>query len=114
MPKFNPDKYADDYKRRNYDRINLLLPKGYRDKLRTAAINAGFPSVNAMFNSLAADMIRQYLKPQEPTGTGADHQATAATAPAPDEFPADPPEPDGQIHEGAEPEPTAQDSPGEE
>lgn len=67
MPKFNPDKYAADYKKRNYDQIGLLFPKGYRDKLRTVAENAGFPSVNAMFNSLAADMIRQYLTPQEPT-----------------------------------------------
>lgn len=107
MPKFNPDKYSADYKKRNYDQIGLLFPKGYRDKLRTAAENAGFPSVNAMFNQLAADMIRQYLKPQEPTGAGADRQATA---PAPDEIPADPvpldpPKPSGQFPEDAEPEP---------
>lgn len=97
MPKFNPDKYATDYKKRNYDQIGLLFPKGYRDKLRTAAINAGFPSVNAMFNSLAADMIRQYLKPQEPDSTGT----------SPDEFPADPPEPSGQFPEDAEQETAA-------
>ena len=93
MPKFNPDKYAQDYRRRNYDTITLLFPKGYREKLRTAATNAGFPSVNAMFNSLAADMIRRYLKPQEPT--------------APDEFPADPPEPSEEIPESAEQETAA-------
>lgn len=68
MPKFNPDKYATDYKKRNYDQIGLLFPKGYREKLRITAKKAGFPSVNAMFNSVAADMIRQYLRPQEPTG----------------------------------------------
>ena len=93
MPKFNPDKYATNYKKRNYDQIGLLFPKGYREKLRTAATNAGFPSVNAMFNSLAADMIRRYLKPQEPT--------------APDEFPADPPEPSEEIPEDAEQDATA-------
>lgn len=97
MPKFNPDKYATDYKKRNYDQIGLLFPKGYRDKLRTVAENAGFPSVNAMFNSLAADMIRQYLTPQEPNSAGTSS----------DEFPADPPAPSGEIPEDAEQEPTA-------
>lgn len=68
MPKFNPDKYATDYKKRNYDQIGLLFPKGYREKLRIAAQNAGFPSVNAMFNQLAAEMIRKYQNPPDPSG----------------------------------------------
>ena len=87
MPKFNPDKYADDYKRRNYDRINLLLPKGSREKLQQIAKAAGV-SVNALFNDFVARLIR-------------DSTATA-------------PEPSGEIPEGAKQEPTTQDSPAEE
>ena len=77
MPKFNPDKYADDYKRRNYDRINLLLPKGSREKLQQIAKAAGI-SVNALFNDFVAQLIR-------------DSTATV-------------PEPSGEIPEGAEQE----------
>lgn len=77
MPKFNPDKYADDYKRRNYDRINLLLPKGTRAKLQQIAKAAGI-SVNALFNDLVAQLIR-------------DSSATAS-------------EPSGEIPEGEEQE----------
>lgn len=87
MPKFNPDKYADDYKRRNYDRINLLLPKGSREKLQRIAKAAGI-SVNALFNDFVARLIR-------------DSSATT-------------PKPSGEIPEEAEQEPTAQDSPAEE
>lgn len=79
MPKFNPDKYADDYKRRNYDRINLLLPKGTRAKLQQIAQAAGI-SVNALFNDFVAQLIR-------------DSSATA-------------PEPSGESPEDAEQEPT--------
>ena len=77
MPKFNQDKYADDYKRRNYDRINLLLPKGTRAKLQQIAKAAGI-SVNALFNDLVVQLIR----------------ASSATAP----------EPSGEIPEDTEPQ----------
>jgi hypothetical protein len=92
MPKFNPDKYASDYKKRNYDQIGLLFPKGYRDKLRTAAKNAGFPSVNAMFNQLADEMIRKYQNPPEPPGEspeGAEQEPTTPTGPEADTEPED-------------------------
>jgi len=85
MPKFNPDKYATDYKKRNYDQIGLLFPKGYREKLRIAAQNAGFPSVNAMFNQLAAEMIRKYQNPPKPSGESpedAGQEPTAQDSPA--------------------------------
>lgn len=77
MPKFNPDKYSTDYRRRNYDTISLLLPKGTRAKLQQIAKGAG-TSVNALFNDLVAQLIR-------------DSTATA-------------PEPSGEIPEGTEQE----------
>lgn len=38
-------KYNNEYNKRNYDRINLTVPKGYREVIRDAA-SANSESVN--------------------------------------------------------------------
>lgn len=38
---FDPIKYKNEYAAENYDRILVALPKGYRDKVRTAALGHG-------------------------------------------------------------------------
>lgn len=90
MPKFNPDKYADDYKRRNYDRINILLPKGSRARLQQIAKAAGI-SVNALFNGFVAQLIRDSsATAPEPSGEipeDAEQDATAPTGPEADTGP---------------------------
>lgn len=92
MPKFNPDKYADDYKRRNYDRINLLLPKGSRAKLQQIAKAAGI-SVNALFNDFVAQLIRDSATTAPPPSgeipEDAEQDATAPTEPQTDTEPED-------------------------
>lgn len=52
------NKYEEDYKNRNYDRVNLLLPKGQRDTLRAIATNAGI-SVNAWINKAIQEKIER-------------------------------------------------------
>ena len=92
MPKFNPDKYADDYKRRNYDRINLLLPKGSREKLQRIAKDNGI-SVNALFNDFVARLIRDSsTTAPEPSGEipeDAEQETAAPTEPETDTEPED-------------------------
>lgn len=44
-------KYVNDYKRDNYDRINLLVPKGEKDEIKARADRNG-ESVNAYINRL--------------------------------------------------------------
>ena len=84
MPKFNPDKYADDYKRRNYDRINLLLPKGSREKLQRIA-KANRISVNALFNDFVARLIRDSSatasEPSRESPEDAEQETAAPTGP---------------------------------
>lgn len=78
------NKYKENYSRENYDRIQLVTPKGTREKLKTEADKRGL-SVNALLNQI----ITQILPPV-------------------------PPEPSGESPENAEQKPTAQDSPAEE
>lgn len=84
MPRTNQERnrYQEDYKRENYDIIKILTPKGTRERLKAEAARQG----------LTVSMLI--------------YQAIAQILP-PDEIPADPPEPDGQIPEDAEQEPTA-------
>ena len=43
------NKYQDDYKRNNYDRMTLLMPKMSKDKIRAIAEKQGL-SVNMYIN----------------------------------------------------------------
>jgi len=38
---FNQIKYQNDFNRKNYDRIGLMLPKGKKEDLKRAAKEAG-------------------------------------------------------------------------
>lgn len=44
------------YTRRHYDRMTLLLPKGYRERLKAVAEHKGV-SVNGMFNQVARELV---------------------------------------------------------
>lgn len=83
------NKYKENYSRENYDRLQLVTPKGTREKLKTEADRRGL-SVNALLNQIIAQIL-----PPDSDG--------AATAP----------EPSGEIPEDAERETAAQDSPAE-
>lgn len=43
---------SEKYKREHYDRLQLLLPAGSRERLRAAATAAGFSSVNGWIAAL--------------------------------------------------------------
>lgn len=73
------NRYQEDYKRENYDIIKVLTPKGTRERLKVEAARQG----------LTVSMLI--------------YQAIARILP-PDEIPDDPPEPSGEIPEGAEQE----------
>ena len=79
MPWTNQERnrYQEDYKRENYDIIKILTPKGTRERLKAEAARRGLT-----VSMLILQAISQILPP-------------------------DPPEPSGEIPEGAEQEPTA-------
>ena len=54
--KFNPIKYQNDYIRKTYDRVNLLLPKGQKEILKARA-----QTQNKSLNQLICDCIDEYL-----------------------------------------------------
>lgn len=41
MSDFNASKYRNDFIKQNYDRVNLTLPKGDKEKVKEAAAAAG-------------------------------------------------------------------------
>ena len=79
MPRTNQERnrYQEDYKRENYDIIKVLTPKGTRERLKAEAARQG----------LTVSMLI--------------YQAIAQMFP-PEGIPDDPPEPSGEIPEGAE------------
>lgn len=48
--KFNQIKYQNEFIKQKYDRVNLTVPKGKKEKIRAAAKAAG-QSVNEYINS---------------------------------------------------------------
>lgn len=75
MPWTNKDrnKYQTEYKRANYDRFNLLLLKGQKEKLKQIASARGL-SVNALLNQIILDFIAE----NETNETYAQKTATAS------------------------------------
>ncbi len=49
-PVFNQIAYQNDFNRKKYDRINLVMPKGKKERLKAAAAAAG-QSVNEFINA---------------------------------------------------------------
>lgn len=49
-------KYNNEYNKKSYDRINFIVPKGYREVIRDAA-NANGESVNEFILRLVRDEI---------------------------------------------------------
>ena len=75
MPWTNKDrnKYQTEYKRANYDRFNLLLLKGQKEKIKKIASARGL-SVNALLNKIILDFIAE----NETDETNAQKTATAS------------------------------------
>lgn len=53
------NKYINDYMKNNYDRIVLLLPKGYKDILTTIAKNNGHKSINEYLKAVIDKSLNQ-------------------------------------------------------
>ena len=56
--KFNQIKYQNDYKRKNYDRMELLVPKGEKAKIKEIAKSLG-KSVNEFVYSAVKNEIEK-------------------------------------------------------
>lgn len=83
------NKYKENYSRENYDRLQLVTPKGTREKLKTEADKRGL-SVNALLNQIIA----QILPPDPPKPSGeipedAERETAAPTGPEADTGPED-------------------------
>ena len=74
----NINKYQDEYKRKNYDRLTLLMVKGTKKKLQAIADGRG-TSVNALINGLILELI-QKEPPHTSKPAGTDSAAPAAPA----------------------------------
>jgi len=59
--KFNPIKYQNDYIRKTYDRVNLLLPKGQKEILKVRAQERG-----ESLNQFVCTCIDEYLNKNRP------------------------------------------------
>ncbi len=56
---FDQIKYNNDYNRQNYDRINLMAPKGRKDEIKAAAKAAGMSMNEYILAAVAAKMEEQ-------------------------------------------------------
>lgn len=59
------NKYINDYMKNNYDRIVLLLPKGYKDALNRKAKENNFKSINEYLKAVIEKDINQVNEDQE-------------------------------------------------
>lgn len=57
MAEFNQIQYQNQYNKEKYDRVNLTMPKGKKDLLKTAAAERNM-SVNEFINALIDQVIR--------------------------------------------------------
>lgn len=57
------NKYINNYMRNKYDRVVMLLPLGYKDKLNTAAKTGGFKSVNEFLKAVIDKELNQDTTP---------------------------------------------------
>lgn len=56
--KFNQIKYQNDYKRKNYDRMELLVPKGEKAEIKEVAKSLG-KSVNEFVYSAVKEKMKE-------------------------------------------------------
>lgn len=56
--KFNQTKYQNDYKRKNYDRMELLVPKGEKAEIKEIAKSLG-KSVNEFVYSAVKEKMKE-------------------------------------------------------
>ena len=68
MAQNNRTKYISDWKKQNYDRFNLLLQKGMKEKLQSIAQNQNL-SVNALINIAIQDYIASHQTESNTSGT---------------------------------------------
>ena len=55
---FNQTEYVNDFMRKKYDRINLLIPAGNKEIIKSRAAKKG-KSVNQYLNDLIEDDLRR-------------------------------------------------------
>lgn len=57
LDRYNNTKYINDFKKANYDRINLEIPKGRREKWRERAKNEG-----KSLNNFISEVVEAYIE----------------------------------------------------
>lgn len=59
---FDKTKYKNDFTKNNYDRLNIVVPKGYKAELEKHWKALGYKSLNDFVNALIKqDMIDNYV-----------------------------------------------------
>ena len=64
-------RYQDEYKKKNYDRMEILTAKGTKKKLQAIAKERG-SSVNAILNALISEFIAAHSSPADPADSPGD------------------------------------------
>ena len=52
MSDFNATKYKNDFTKENYDRLNVQIPKGQKERLKAYLTAQGYTSLNDYINKL--------------------------------------------------------------
>ena len=73
------NKYINDYMKNNYDRVVLLLPKGYKDIINHASKESGYKS--------ATEYIKALIDRDRNTGGGSDLAENFSFSEEPDNLP---------------------------
>ena len=55
---FNQVKYMNEFNREHYDRYSLMLPKGFKEKIRQYAQEHGYKSGNALIIAALEDFMK--------------------------------------------------------
>ena len=56
--KFDFQKYNNDYKKLNYDRLNFVMPKGTKEKIQAAASREGISNAEWIRQAIAEKLER--------------------------------------------------------
>lgn len=77
MSEFNQSKYANEFAKKNYDRLNIQVPKGQKAVIEAHWKTKGYKSLNAYVNDLITqDMKRTGEKNSKTVNIGRDNTGT--------------------------------------
>ena len=77
MSEFNQSKYANEFAKKNYDRLNIQVPKGQKAVIEAHWKTKGYKSLNAyVIDLITQDMKRTGEKNSKTVNIGRDNTGT--------------------------------------